>query len=147
MNWGPPDVQAGFRYIGGTRAEVVTICSILEVIEIANFVDHFQFIYSVDSNKLWKTLKEMGMQDHLTRLLRNLYAWQEATVTTMHRTTDSFRIEKGVWWGCLLTPCLFSFYALHIMIYARLDKLYARIKITDRNVNNLRYVCEYRSNW
>ena len=78
---------------------------------------------TVDNNKLWKTLKEMGIPDHLTCLLRNLYAGQEATVRTLYGTTDWFRIEKGVWQICLLSPCLFNLYTEHMMRNARLDEL------------------------
>ena len=83
--------------------------------------------------------KEMGIPDHLTCLLRNLYAGQDATVRTLYGTTDWFKIKKGVQQGCLLSPCLFNLYAEHIMRNARLDELQARIKIGGRNINNLRY--------
>ena len=82
----------------------------------------------------------MGLEDHLTCLLRNLYAGQEATVRTLYGTTDWFKIKKGVRQGCLLSPCLFNLYAEHIMRNARLDELQAGIKIGRRNINNLRYV-------
>ena len=87
----------------------------------------------------WKILKEMGIRDHLTCLLRNLYAGQEATVRTLSGTTDWFKIEKGAWQGCLLSPCLFNLYTEHIMRNASLDELQAGIKIGRRNINNLRY--------
>ena len=87
----------------------------------------------------WKTLKEMGIPDHLTSLLRKLYVGQEATVRNLFGTTDWFRIEKGVPQGCLLSPCLFNLYAEHIMRNARLDELQAGIKKGGRNINNLRY--------
>ena len=93
----------------------------------------------VDHNKLWKILQEMGILDHLTYLLRNLYAGQEATVRTGHGTTDWFQIGKGVHQGCILSPCLFKFYAAYIMQNARLDEAQARIKIAGRNISNLRY--------
>jgi len=93
----------------------------------------------VDHNKLWKILKEMGIPDHLTCLLRNLYAGQEATVRTGHGTTDWFQIEKGVRQGYILSPCLFNLYAEHIIGNAGLDEAQAGIKIDGRNVNNLRY--------
>ena len=93
----------------------------------------------MDHNKLWKVLKEMGIPDHLSCLLRNLYAGQEATVRTLYGTTDWFKIEKGVRQGCLLSPCLFNLYTEHIMRNARLDELQAGIKIGRRNINNLRY--------
>ena len=88
----------------------------------------------------WKTVKEMGIPDHLTCLLRNLYAGQEATVRTGHGTTDLFQIGKGVCQGCILSPCLFNFYAEYIMRNAGLEKAQAGIKIYRRNINNLRYV-------
>ena len=90
-------------------------------------------------NKLWKILKEVGIPDHLTGLLRNLYAGQEATVRTEHGTTDLFQIGKGVRQGCLLSPCLFNFYAEYIMRNAGLEETQAGIKIARRNINNLRY--------
>ena len=93
----------------------------------------------MDRNKLWTILKEMGIPNHLTCLLRNLYAGQEATVRTAHRTTDWFQIGKGVHQGCILTLCLFNVYAEHIMRNARLDEAQAGIKIVGRNINNLRY--------
>ena len=93
----------------------------------------------VDYNKLWKILKEMGIPDHLTCLLRNLYAGQEATVRLGHGTTDWFQIGKGVCQGCILTPCLFNLYAEYIMRNPGLDEAQARVKIARRNINNLRY--------
>ena len=93
----------------------------------------------MDHNKLWKILKEMGTPDHLTCFLRNLYAGQEATVRTLHGTTDWFQIGKGVCQGYILSPCLFNLYAEYIMQNARLDEAQAGIKIARRNINNLRY--------
>ena len=93
----------------------------------------------VDHNKLWKILKEMGIPDHLTCLLRNLYAGQEATVRTGHGATDWFQIGKGVRQGCILSPCLFNLYAEYIMRNAGLDEAQAGIKIAGRNNNNLKY--------
>ena len=90
-------------------------------------------------NKLWKILKEMGMPDHLTCLLRNLYAGQEATVRTRHGTTDWFQIGTGVHQGCILSPCLFNFYTEYIMRNSGLEEAQAGIKITGRNSHNLRY--------
>ena len=87
----------------------------------------------------WKILKEMGIPDHLTCLLKNLYAGQEATVRTEHGTTDWFQIEKGVRQGCMLSPCLFNLYAEYIMRNAGLEEAQAGIKIAGRNINNLRY--------
>ena len=93
----------------------------------------------VDQNKLWKILKEMGISDHLTCLLRNLYAGEDATVRTGHGTTDWFQIGKGVGQGCVLSPCLFNFYAQYIMRNSGLEEAQAGIKIARRNINNLRY--------
>ena len=93
----------------------------------------------MDHNKLWKILKEMGIQDHLTCLLKNLYAGQEATVRTRHGTIDWFQIGKGVHQGCILSPCLFTLHAEYIIWNARLDEAQAGIKISGRNINNLRY--------
>ena len=87
----------------------------------------------------WKILQEMGIPDHLTCLLRNLYAGQESTVRIEHGTTDWFQIGKGVYQGCILSPCLFHLYAEYIMQNARLDEAQARIKIAQRNTNKLRY--------
>ena len=93
----------------------------------------------VDHNKPWKILKEMGIPDHLSCLLRNLYAGQEATVRTGHGTTDWFQIGKGGRQGCILSPCLFNFYAEYIMRNAGLEEAQTGIKIAGRNINNLRY--------
>ena len=106
---------------------------------------HFCFIYyakafdCVDHNKLWKILRDMGIPDHLICLLRNLYAGQEAPVRTGHVTTDLFQIGKGVHQGCILSPCLFNFYAEYIMRITGLEETQAEIKIAGRNINNLRY--------
>ena len=94
---------------------------------------------TVDHNKLWKILQEMGIPDHLTCFLRNLYTGQEATVRTGHGTTDWFQIGKGVRQGCILSPCFFNFYAEYIMRNAGLEEAQAGIKIAGRNINNLRY--------
>ena len=94
----------------------------------------------VDHNKLWKMLKEMGIPDHLTCLLRSVYAGQEATVSTGHGRTDWFQIGKGVRQGCILSPCLFNLHAEYIMRNAGLDKVQSGIKIAGRNINNLKYV-------
>ena len=90
-------------------------------------------------NKLWKILQEIGTPDQLTCLLRNLYAGQEATVRTGHGTTDWFQIRKGVLQVSILSPCLFNLYAEYIMRYAGMDEAQAEIKISGRNINNLRY--------
>ena len=103
------------------------------------FIDYTKAFGCVDHNKLWKILQERGIPDHLTCLLRNLYAGQEVTVRTGHRTTDWFQIGKGLCQGCILSPCLFNLYAEYIMKNARLDEAQAGIKIAGRNINNLRY--------
>ena len=96
----------------------------------------------MDHNKLWKILKEMGIPDHLTCLLRNLYAGQEARVRTGHGTTDWFQIGKGVLQGCILSLCLFNFYTEYLMRNAGLEESQAGIKIAGRNINNLRYAAD-----
>ena len=96
----------------------------------------------MDHSKLWEILKEMGIADHLTCLLRNLYAGQEATVRTGHGTTGWFQMGKGVCQGCILSPCLFNLYAEYIMRNSGLDKAQAGTKIAGRNINNLRYADE-----
>ena len=101
------------------------------------FIDYSKAFDCVDYNKLWKILQEMGIPYHLTCLLRNLYADQEATVRTGHGTTDWFQIGKRVCQGCILSPCLFNLYAEYVMKNPRLDEAQAGIKITGRNVNNL----------
>ena len=103
------------------------------------FIDYAKAFDCMDHNKLWKILKEMGIPDHLTCLLRNLHAGQEASVRTRHGTTDWFKIGKGVCQSCILSPCLFNFYAEYIMRNAGLDEAQAGIKIAGRNINNLRY--------
>ena len=103
------------------------------------FIDYTKAFDCVNHNKLWKILQEMGIPDHLTGLLRNLYAGQEARVRTGHGATDWFQIGKGVCQGCILSPCLFNFYAEYIMRNAGLEEAQAEIKIAGRNINNLRY--------
>ena len=145
MNREVPDVQAAFRKGRGTTYQ---IANILWVIEKARefqkniyfcFIDYAKAFDCVDHNKLWKILKEMGIPDHLTCLLRNQYAGQEATVRTGHGTTDWFQIGKGVYQGCILSPCLFNLYAEYIMRSAGLEEAQAGIKTAGRNSNNLRY--------
>ena len=122
-----PDVQAGFRKGRGTRDQIANICWIIEKAREFQkniyfcFIDYAKAFDCVDHNKLWKILKEMGIPDHLTCLLRNLYAGQEATVRTGHGTTDWFQIGKGVHQGCILSPCLFNLHAEYIMRNAWLD--------------------------
>ena len=103
------------------------------------FIDYAKAFVCVDHNKLWKILKEMGIPDHLTCLLRNLYSGQEATVRTGHRTTDWFQIRKGVHQSCILSLGLFNLYAEYIMRNAGLEEAQAGIKIAGRIINNLRY--------
>ena len=103
------------------------------------FIDYAKAFDCVDHNKLWKTLKEMGISDHLICLLRNLYVGQEATVRTGHGTTEWLQIGKGVCQGYILSLCLFNFYAEYIMRNAGLEEAQARIKTARRNINNLRY--------
>ena len=103
------------------------------------FIEYAKAFDCVDHNKLWKILKEMGIPDHLTCLLRNLYAGQEAAVRTGHGTKDWFQIRKGVHQGCILSSCLFNLYAEYIMRYAGLEEAQAGIKIAGRNIKNLRY--------
>ena len=141
-----PDVQAGFRRGRGTRNQVANIHWLIEKTKEFQkniylcFIDYAKAFDNLDHNKLWKALKVMITPDHLTRLLRNLDAGQEATVRTLYGTTDWFKVEKGVLQGCLLSSCLFILYPEHIMRNARLNELQARIKIGGRNINNFRYV-------
>ena len=111
------------------------------------FIAYAKAFDCLNQNKLWKILKEMGVPDYLTCLLRNLYAGQEATVRSGHRTTDWFQIEKGVCQGCILSPYLFNLYAEYVMRNAGLDEAQAGIKITGRNINNLRYADEVPPLW
>ena len=140
-----PDVQTGFRKGRGTREQVANICWIIKKAREFQkniyfcFIDYAKAFDCVDHNKLWKTLKEMEIPDHLTCLLRNLYAGQEATIRTGHGTTDWSQIEKGVPQGWMLSPCLFNLCAEYIMRKAGLDEAHAGIKISGRYINNLRY--------
>ena len=140
-----PDVQAGFRKGRRTRDQIANIRWIIEKAREFQkniyfcFIDYAKAFDCVDHNKLWKILKEMEILDHLTCLLRNVYAGQEATVRTGHGTTEWFQIGKGVHQGCILSPCLFNFYAEYIMRNAGLEETQAEIKIAGRNINNLRY--------
>ena len=116
-----PDVQAGFRKVRGTRDQIAKICCITDKARECQkniyfcFTDYTTAFDCVDHNELWKLLQEMGIPDHLTCLLSNLYAGQEATVRTGHEITYWFKIGKGVCHGCILSPCLFNFYAQYIM--------------------------------
>ena len=140
-----PDVQAGFRKGRGTRNQIANIRWNMEKAREFQkntyfcFIDYAQAFDCVDHNKLWNILQEMGIPDHLTCLLRNVYAGQEAAVRTGHGPTDWFQIGKGVCQGCILSPCLFNSYAEYIMRNAGLEEAQAGIKIAGRNINNLRY--------
>ena len=140
-----PDVQAGFRKGRGIRDQIANIYWIMEKAREFQksiyfwFIDYTKACNCVNYHKLCKMLQEIEIPDHLTCLLRNLYAGQEATVRTRHRTTDWFQIGKGVCQGCILSPCLFNLYAEYIMQNAGLDEAQAGIKIAGRNINNLRY--------
>ena len=145
MNHELPDVQAGFRKGRGTKDQIADIRWIIEKAREFQkniyfcFIDYAKAFDCMDHNKLWKILQEIGIPDHLTCFLRNLYAGQEATDRTRHGTIDWFQIRKGVHQGCILSPCLFNLYAGYIMRNAGLDEAQAGIKIAGRNVNNLRY--------
>ena len=139
-----PDVHAGFRKGRGTRDQIANIRWIIQ--KAREFQKNTSISALLTMPKPltmwitinWKILKEMGIPDHLTCLLRNLYAGQEATVWTGHGTTDWFQIGKGVRQGCILSPCLFNLYAEYIMRNAGLEETQAGIKIAGRNINNLR---------
>ena len=139
-----PDVQSGFRKGRGTRDQIANIHWVIE--KAREFQKHIYFCFihyakafdCVAHNKLWKILKERETPDHLTCLLRNLYAGEEATIRTGRGTTDWFQIGKGIRQGCILSPCLFDLYAEYIM-RNELDDAQAGIKIAGRNINNLRY--------
>ena len=143
VNYELPDVQAGFRKGRGTRDQIANIHWIIkkarEFQKNTCFIDYTKAFDCIDHNKLQKILKAVGIPDHLTCLLRNLYAGQEATVRTRHETTDWFQIGKGVHQGYILIPCSFNLHAEYIMRNTRLDEAQAGIKTAWRNINNLRY--------
>ena len=146
--WFDMDVQAGFRKVRGTRDQIGNNCWIIgeKKSEFQKniyfcFIDFTKAFDCVDHSKLWKILKEMGIPDHFTFLLRNLYAGQEATLRTRHRTTDWFQIGKG----CILSPCLFYLHAEYLMWNAGLDEALAGIKIAGRNISKLRYADDHPS--
>ena len=141
MNYKLPDVQSRFRKSKGTRDQITDSHWIIKKPREFQkniyfcFIDYAKAFDCVDHKKQWKILKEMGIPDHLTCLWRNLHAGQEATVRTGHGTTDWFQIEKRVHQRCILSPCLFNFYAEYIMRNAGLDEAQAGIKIAERNNN------------
>ena len=134
------DVQAGFRKGRGTRDQIANICWIIKKPRELQknvyfcFIEYAKAFDCVDHKKLWKILKVMVIPDQLSCLLRNLYAGQKATVRTGHGTTDWFQIGKGVRQGCILSPCLFNFYAEYIMRNVGLDEAQTGIKIAGRNI-------------
>ena len=140
-----PDVQAGFRKGRGTRYQIVNICWIIKKAREFQKNTYSALLTIPKPLTVWitincrKFLKRWEYQDHLTCLLRNLYAGQEATVRTGHGTTDRFQIGQGVRQGCILSPCLFNLYTEYIMRNAGLEGAQARIKIARRNINNLRF--------
>ena len=144
MNQKIPDVQAGLRKGRGTRDQIANICWSIEKSKgipeniYFCFIDYTIAFDYVDRNKLW-IIQEMGVPYHLTCLLRNLYAGQEATIRNRHGTMDWFKIGKGVQQSCILSPCLFSLYGEFIMLIAGLDEPQAGIKISGRTISNLKY--------
>ena len=145
MNRELPDIQAGFRKARGTRDQIANICWIIETPRefqkniYIGFIGYAKAFDCVAHNKLWKILKEMGITEYLTCLLRDLYAGQKATVRTRHGTTDWFQVGKGVHQGGILSSCLFNLYSEYIMRNAGLEEEQAGVKISRRNINNLRY--------
>ena len=138
-----PDVQAVFRKGRRTRGQIANIHWIMEKARKFQiniyffFIDYAKSFDCVDHDKLWRIFQQMGIQDHLTCLLRTLYSGQETTVRTRHGTMDWFKIGKRVRKGCILSPCLFNLYAEYIMQNSRLDEVQAGIKIDRRNINKL----------
>ena len=138
------DVQTDFRKGRGTRDQIANILWIIEKAREFQkniyfcFINYAKALDCVDHNKLWKILKEIGIPDHLTCLLKNLYAGHEATVRTGQGTTDWFQIGKGICQGYILSPCLFNLYAEYIMRNSGLEEAPAGIKIARRNISNLK---------
>ena len=134
-----------FRKGRGTRDQIANIRWIIEKAREFQkniylcFIDYAKAFHCVEHNKLWEILQEMGIPDHMTCLLRNMYVVQETTVRTGHGTTDWFQIGKGVRQGCMLSPCLFKLNADYIAWNVRLEDAQAEIKIARKNINNLRY--------
>ena len=145
MNHEIPDVQDGFRKDSGTRDQIADIHWIIKKAPEFQkniyfcFIDYAKAFDCVDHNKLWEILKQIGISDHLTSLLRNLYADQEETVRTGHGTTDWFQIGKGVGQGYILSSCFVNVYAEYIMWNPRVNEAQIGIKIARKNVNNLMY--------
>ena len=150
MNHEIPGVQTGFRKGRGTRDQIANICWIIKKAREFQekkkqkknnfcFIDYAKAFDYMDLSKLWKILKEMGIPDHLTCLLRNMYAGKEATVRTGYGTADWFQIEKELCQGCILSPCLFKLHAEYIMGNAGLEEAQTGIKIAGRNINNFRH--------
>ena len=144
VNYELPDVQAGFRKGRGTRDQIANIRWTIKKPRVFQkniyfcFIDYAKAFDCVDHSNLWKILQEMGIPDHLTCLLENLYAGQETTLRTGHGATDWLQIRKGVRQGCILSPCLFNLYAEYIMRNSVVEEAQAGIKIAGRNINNLR---------
>ena len=144
VNWEFLDVQAGLKKDRGTRDQIANIHRIIEKAREFQKIIYFCFIHytkafdCVNHNKLWK-IQEMGIPDHLSCLLRNLYAGQEATVRNGNGPMNWFKIRKGLCQGCILSPSLFNLYAEYIMRNAGLDESQVGIKIAQRSINNLRY--------
>ena len=151
--WTVNFLQAGFRKGRGTRDQIANILWIIEKTRDCQrniyfcFIDYAKAFDCVDHNNLWKILQEMGIPDHLTCFLWNLYAGQEATVRTGHGTTDWFQIRKGVHQDWIFLLCFFNFYAEYIMWNPGLDEAQAGIKIAGRNINNLRYADDTPAPW
>ena len=143
MNWELPGVQADLEKAEEPENQIADVRWIVEkpreLQKNICFIDYAKAFDCVDHKKLWKIFKEMGVPDHLTYLLRNLYAGQEATASTGNGTTDWFQIGKGVRQGCVLSPCLFNLYAEFIMLNAGLNEAQAEIKIAGINISNLWY--------
>ena len=144
--YGHVDVCFCFPFLcRGTRDQIVNIRWIIKKAREFQkniyfcFIDYAKVFDCMDHTKMWKILQEMGIRNHLTCLLRSLYAGQDITVRTGHGTTDWFQIGKGVCQGCILSPCLFNLYAEYIIRNAKLDEAQAGIKVARRNINNLRY--------